>query len=210
MKKIGILENDINLRTTAKEYLSDYLNYEVVFALGSIQDLNGAKNIVGTPDVILLDINLDDSNGIDTVLSVRVRFPVADILIMTGEYELKMVNSSVEMGISGFLYKPFSMATLKAAIENINHNDYYFDPLSLSELVETIQSKRREKVVKDTSKKFTKTEKAVIEYLKLGWSMKQIAQAMNISVNTVNFHMKNLFVKTNVHSRSELICKIMS
>lgn len=205
--KIGILENDPLLGATLIDYINIGLGHEVEFCIGSIAELKKIY-ISSAPDLLLLDINLNDIKGIDTVKTVRSLLPAVKIIVITGDMEKKFVFDCIEHGAKGFLYKPFNLEKLKDAVELVCGHGNYLDGASLSELITKLQHPAdtyENKILRTLTSK----EQVVFYELKSGKSTKQIADALKVSNNTVNFHLKNIYNKAEVHSRSELMSKIL-
>lgn len=205
---IGILENDPLLSDSLIDYIDIGLGYDVAFCFTRTCDIN-SKAIATKPGVVLLDANLDDTGGIETIKTVRNLLPDSAIIVITGDHKEKFVAECIENGAFGFLYKPFNLDKLKEAIELVNKKGNYLDQASLNELILTIQNPKataEEQILKNLTTK----ELAVFEQVKSGKSVKQIAWDLKVSINTVNFHMKNIYNKTCVNSRSELMSKILN
>lgn len=190
------------------DFISLVLEYEVLFTCTSLSDLAGKLNSQRQPDVLLLDINLLDSEGLATVKSTRQMAPNSELIVITGAYNNRLVTKSIETGVAAFLYKPFEMQRLRDALEAVISQSYYFDKMALSELVESLQINTQTNASKIEAI-LTSAERIVVEKLTNGLSTKEMAMSLGIGVDAINYHLKNIYRKLNVHSRTELLSIIL-
>lgn len=205
MYSIGILEDNFSLRQSIEDYLHISGKYHLSFSDADYKSIAG-KKIEVKPDILLLDIHLNDVNGIDLISNLKVMFPDASIIIITGDQNNSYLLKAIEKGACGFLYKPFSMAELDHAIATINETGSFLEPDVLTRLFSTINTSNSEQgMVADFN--LTHRELEILELLKKGHTYNEIAEKLFLSFHTVNHHVKNLYIKANVNSKSELIVK---
>ena len=205
MNSIGILEDNNSLRQTIVDYLLMTGKYEIAFSEGSFNLIN--KKLDGvSPDLILLDIHLSDVTGIDIIGDLKKRFADAYIIIITGDKEKDLLLKAIEKGANGYLYKPFSMAELTTAINTVNETGSFLEPEVLTKLF-TLINQQRPKVKFEEQIPFTQREVEILGLLKKGHTYNEMAEILNLSFHTINHHIKNLYLKTKVKSKSELIVK---
>jgi DNA-binding NarL/FixJ family response regulator len=111
---------------------------------------------------------------------------------------------AIENGANGYVYKPFSAAKLEQAIANVESTGSFLDPESLTKLMTMMQHSSGKKFLR-TEEDLTPMEQKIIELVKKGLTYKEMAQDLNISFHTVNFHLKNIYYKMDVKSKAELI-----
>jgi DNA-binding NarL/FixJ family response regulator len=116
-----------------------------------------------------------------------------------------LLYKALKKGACCFLYKPFSFRELDQTLLKIKENGSYLDPQLFTKLLTTFEQK--EAASDPSENKLTRAEKRVLEYLKMGLSYKEIAGELNLSFHTVNFHLKRIYLKYSVNSRSELISR---
>jgi DNA-binding NarL/FixJ family response regulator len=152
-------------------------------------------------DVLLLDINMPEMNGLQVLQYLREKKSRIKILILTIHNEVEYLIRAVEIGIEGYVLKDSDSSVLKKAIVDINDGDTFIQP----ELTPIL--KRR---LDDRSLNFRKFEEALtrreIEVLKLlaeGLFNKEIAYTLSISEKTVKNHVSNIFKKINVSDRTQ-------
>jgi DNA-binding NarL/FixJ family response regulator len=201
---IGILENDINLRQTLENYVKLIRGQEVAFSYGSFKELTDNVGRIKPPKVVLLDIHLDDVKGVNVIQNIKRMFTGTDVIIITGEYDSTFIMKAIENGANGYVYKPFSAAKLEQAIANVESTGSFLDPESLTKLMTMMQHSSGKKFLR-TEEDLTPMEQKIIELVKKGLTYKEMAQDLNISFHTVNFHLKNIYYKMDVKSKAELI-----
>ena len=201
---VGILENDISLRQTLENYVTIIRGQEIAFSYGSFKELTENAHKIKPPKVVLLDIHLDDVKGINIIQNIKKMFTGADVIIITGEYDSNFIMKAIENGANGYLYKPFSASKLEQAISNVETTGSFLDPESLTKLMTMMQLSSGKKFLR-TEDDLTPMEVKIIDLVKKGLTYKEMAQELNISFHTVNFHLKNIYYKMDVKSKAELI-----
>lgn len=204
MYSVGILENDISLRQTLENYVTIIRGQEIAFSFGSFKELTENAHKIKPPKVVLLDIHLDDVKGINIIQNIKKMFTGADVIIITGEYDSTFIMKAIENGANGYLYKPFSASKLEQAITNVETTGSFLDPESLTKLMTMMQLSSGKKFLR-TEDDLTPMEVKIIDLVKKGLTYKEMAQELNISFHTVNFHLKNIYYKMDVKSKAELI-----
>lgn len=204
MYSVGILENDISLRQTLENYVTIIRGQEIAFSFGSFKELTENAHKIKPPKVVLLDIHLDDVKGVNIIQNIKKMFTGADVIIITGEYDSTFIMKAIENGANGYLYKPFSASKLEQAISNVETTGSFLDPESLTKLMTMMQLSSGKKFLR-TEDDLTPMEVKIIDLVKKGLTYKEMAQELNISFHTVNFHLKNIYYKMDVKSKAELI-----
>lgn len=204
--RVSILEDNELLRSNLEHYLLLSDCYAPDFAGADPEELiQSAKT---DPDFILLDIHLNGSNSLEMIPKLKARFPGTRIVIITGDNTEKLVLRAFQNGAKGYLYKPFSMQTLLEALKSTGEQGYYITPSATANLLQEIN--REEKGI-DLRAEYHLTEKEyeIVELVKKGFTYNDIADTLFISYHTVNHHLKNIYTKTNVRSKSELLSKLL-
>lgn len=152
-------------------------------------------------DVLLLDINMPNMNGLQVLQYLREKKTKVKVLILTIHNEVEYLVRAVEIGVDGYVLKDSDSSVLKKAIFTINKGDSFIQP----ELTPMLKKRLEDK--NSGSKKFEETlTRREIEVLKLlaeGLFNKEIAYTLNISEKTVKNHVSNIFKKINVSDRTQ-------
>lgn len=154
-----------------------------------------------TPDIILLDVNLPDGNGIDICKEIKKEYPDVNVLGLSNFNDRSVILRMLHNGASGYLLKSAPIKEIEKAILHIYEGGVYFGKDAQSTL-SSITKKALEEIPL-----ITKREKEVLHYLNQGYTSQQIADAMFISSLTVDSHRKNLLHKFNVSKTISLLHK---
>lgn len=164
------------------------------------------------PDVALVDINLPGISGIECVRQLKARFPRMEILMLTIETDPTRVFDSLAAGASGYLVKNVAPARLLEAIEDVVKGGA---PMSgpIARLV--VQKFRRAMpphpaLTKEDGAHPTPREQEVLDLIAQGMRTKEIAAHLHISTQTVQTHVRNIYEKLHVRSRTEAVLRFQS
>lgn len=151
-------------------------------------------------DVLLLDINMPNMNGLQVLQYLREKQTNVKVLILTIHNEIEYLLRAVEIGVEGYVLKDSDSAILKKAIFSINMGDTYIQP----ELTPILKKRLDDKALNlNTNDSLTKREIEVLKLLAEGLFNKEIAYTLNISEKTVKNHVSNIFKKINVSDRTQ-------
>lgn len=166
--------------------------------------LNGAvlleKLKIEQPDLILLDLDMGDMNGIETTKAVKALYPAIKILIFTTYMEMDEVRKTIELDVDGYLLKDIDNEDLIAVIKDIMSGDNYYD----ERVMELLTSTKKNAPKNPKEVPLTKREKEVALLIATGKSIKDIAEKFHRSANTIDTHRKNIYSKLGVHKSGEL------
>ncbi len=150
-------------------------------------------------DVILLDINLPDINGIDLCKKIRKEFPAIKILGMSTFSERSYISRMIENGASGYLLKSVSKEEIAEAIQTVMNGKMYLS-VSMEHFMRPLNT-----TSPGDLPAITKREKEVLSLIAEGLTNNQIAEKLFISPLTVDSHRKNLLTKFKVNNTAALI-----
>lgn len=163
---------------------------------------NECLNLLETlsPDIILLDLNMEQKNGIDTLKEIRANKLPVKVLILTVHNEIEYLMKARELEADGYLLKDSSSEELRKAIFTIVSGSSYIQP----KLVPYLNAKLVERDIdKEKIKSMTKREIEVLIKIAEGMFNKEIATVLNISERTVKNHIFNIFKKLEVSDRTQ-------
>lgn len=153
-----------------------------------------------TPDVLLLDINMPDMNGIEVLKELRKINKDLRVLMLTVHSEVEYLIKAVDIGVEGYVLKDSDSSELVKAIKEINNGGNYIQPQLIPILNHSLINRNQEKSMVE---KLTKREIEVLTYIAKGMFNKEIAEVMGISERTVKNHISNIFKKINVLDRTQ-------
>lgn len=207
-KRVGILEDNFSLRTNIEQYLNIGNAYEIVFSAANTKDIC-TMQLEHAPDVILLDIHLQGQNSLELITCMKERFPNVAIVIMTGDSNQELIMQAFENGANGYIYKPFKLIELTDTIKKLETDGSYMQPLVATKLISMLKKKD---LVAELQEEFnlTNREAEIVRGIQEGLSYKQIGEKLFISHYTVNHHLKNVYLKVDVTSRTELVANYLT
>lgn len=202
--KIGVAEDNSNLRKSLMNTLSFFENVEVLF-IGN----NGLEVLkcleTQTPDLILMDINMPGMNGIEATKHVRENFPGVKIMMLTVFDEDDKIFASILAGASGYLLKDEKPAKLLEAIEECMDGGAPMSPSIAAKAIALLRGKHAEQAKHAEDYGLTKRELEILQKTASGLTNNQIADELFISPKTVRKHIENIYQKLQVHNRVEAV-----
>ncbi len=154
-----------------------------------------------TPDVLLMDIGLPGMSGIEGIKIIKLRVPNIDIIVLTAHENDNYVFESLCAGACGYLIKDTTPARLLEAIKEIHGGGA---PMSTQIARMVVSSFKRK-----TDSTLSPREMDVLNHLCVSHSYKMIAEKLFISEETVRRHIKSIYRKLEVHSKSEAVAKAL-
>lgn len=152
-----------------------------------------------TPDILLLDVNLNGENCFALCRKTKDRYPGIQVLVVSAFGDSHLLLRSIQAGASGYALKSVSMTDLPAAIRQLAEKGVYFSP-SLSQYVLSALGKHGP----DLSE-LSPRDTAIIHFIAQGLTNSEIARELAISVHTVKFHVSQLLQQYQFRRRSELV-----
>ena len=153
------------------------------------------------PDVLLLDINMPNMNGLRVLEEIKRKKMNVRVLILTIHNEIEYLLKAVDMGVNGYVLKDSNSSVLKEAITAVYNEKSYIQPSLTPLLKEKIFTTERNKKTAN----LTKRELQVIELLGEGLYNKEIAERLFISEKTVKNHVSSIFKKIGVTDRTQAV-----
>ena len=150
-------------------------------------------------DIILLDINLPDINGIDLCKTIKTQFPQVKIVGLSTYSERSYILRMIDSGASGYLIKSASQEEIENALKTVLEGKLYLS-LAMEHMLKPATS-----ATAGTLPPLTRREKEVLQLIADGKTNTQIAEELFISPLTVDSHRKNLLTKLEVHNTATLI-----
>jgi DNA-binding NarL/FixJ family response regulator len=202
--KVVIFEDNSNLRRGLTTLINGSDGFECTGAFGNCDNL--VKNITETkPDVVLMDIGLPGMDGIEAVKLMKPLFPEIKILMETIFEDDEKVFHSICAGAEGYILKNTPPAQILQAIREIHCGGAPMTPSIASKVLAMFKSGTT--FTKDESYNLTDREMEILKYLVEGMSYKAVAEKCFVSLDTVSSHVKNIYKKLQVHSKSEAVGK---
>ncbi|HTB83680.1 MAG TPA: response regulator transcription factor [Candidatus Sulfotelmatobacter sp.] len=202
---VSIVDDEADLRKHIAGYLSAAGNIRCISAYASAED--ALKHLPeDKPDVVLMDINLGEMDGIECVRRLTVLMPEAQVLMLTVFEDSEQIFRALAAGASGYLLKRLSPKKLLEAIEEVLAGG---SPMSASIARKVVHSFKAAPARGDESADLSDRERAVLDGLAAGLAYKQIADQLGISIHTVRNYIRRIYEKLHVCSRTEAVAKFL-
>jgi DNA-binding NarL/FixJ family response regulator len=208
MITIGIVEDDKDIRTGLQKYLSHQADLLCDVVAGSVEDFLEKTRDKELPDVILSDIGLPGMSGIDGIRLLKEQNPEVDIIMVTVYNDWQKIFDSLKAGASGYLVKSTPLTEIKKAIETVHNGGSVMSPEIARKVMEFFNPAALPAEKSDDSG-LTPREKQIVIGLVDGLSYKLLADRMDVSIDTIRFHIKNIYKKLHVNSKTEVKSKSM-
>jgi DNA-binding NarL/FixJ family response regulator len=202
--RVAIFEDNRSLRESLFNLLESSEDFTCVGAFAHCERI--IENIDEThPDVILMDIELPVVSGIEAVKQIRQKYPDIKILMETIFEDDEKVFQSICNGAQGYILKNTPPAGILSAIKEVYEGGAPMTPSIASKVLSIF----RINFGNNNNESFNLSirEKEILKCLVDGMSYKMIADTCFISADTVNGHIKNIYKKLQVHSKSEAVAK---
>ena len=201
--KVAIFEDNMLLRESLFQLINGTEGYICVGVFPDCKDIIHGIN-KSQPDVVLMDIQMPGITGIEGVRLIKEKYPEIKIIMQTVVEDEDKIFASICNGASGYLLKNTSPSRLLEAIKEVQAGGA---PMTPSIAQKVLEKFRKQSPSKDESHNLSNREKEVLDCLVEGMSYKMIAAHCTISIDTVRHHIRNIYDKLHVNSKSEAVAK---
>ncbi len=202
--KVAIVEDDARVREGLAILIDGTPSFRCAGSFESAERAL-AELPANWPDVVLMDINLPKMSGIDCVSRLKAARPELQIIMLTVYNDADQIFSSLQRGASGYLLKKTPPAKILQAIEEVCAGGA---PMSSAIARRVIQHFQEIPPVPDIQG-LTEREKGILDHLVKGLQNKEIADLLGVSLETVRSHLRKIYDKLQVHSRSGAVAKYL-
>lgn len=205
MVKIRILLADDH--TILREGIRALLDNEAdMTVVGEADDGRSAVRMAGQlkPDIVLMDIAMPRLNGLQATCQIKRSFPNIKILILSMHENDEYIRQALASGAMGYLLKDASRTELLAAIRAIQRGETVLSP-AITRLVVEDYLRWGDIQTGQSANGLSPREQEILQLIAEGYTNKQIAEILCISVKTVQAHRANLMSKLDLHDRGDLI-----
>jgi len=202
--KVAIFEDNRNLRDSLFQLIDGSDGFRCVGAFPNCDRL--IQNIKESrPDVVLMDIEMPGLSGIEAIKILKENFPEIKVLMETIFEDNNKIFDSICNGAEGYILKNTPPVFILSAIKDIYEGGAPMTPSVASKVLKMFKKNSSASSKEETG--LTEREKEILALLVEGMSYKKIAATCFISADTVNGHIKNIYKKLQVHSKSEAVVK---
>jgi DNA-binding NarL/FixJ family response regulator len=203
--QVAIVEDDNGLRENMREWLGQQSSLSCIGTFGTAEAaINGLPKC--RPDVWLVDINLPGQSGIFFVAKLGTVQPQAKALMLTAYEDGERIFEALKAGAIGYLLKRHAARQLLSAIQQLYNGGAPMSPEVARKVVAHFHQATQGRPDLDA---LTARERGILDQLSKGSAYKEIADHLHISIDTVRTHLRSIYDKLHVHSRTEAVVKYL-
>lgn len=205
MISVSIVDDEKGLRESIATFVNGSPGFRCVSAYGTAEAaLSGLP--VDKPDVVLMDINMAGMTGIECVEKLKELAPEMQIVMLTVYEDVDQIFKALSAGASGYLLKRLTPIKLLQAIREVHAGG---SPMSSSIARKVVASFRKAGPATEKQPHLSPREQAVLDCLAKGLTYKQIADQLEISIDTIRTYLRRIYEKLHVQSRTEAVAKYL-
>ena len=203
MIKVGIVEDNKTLREGFETLLNRTPGFQCICTCGTVAEAL-EKIPRAQPDVVLMDIQLPDSTGVECTAKLKEQMPGLHIVIVTVYEDSERIFQALRAGACGYLLKRAEPEKIIAAIREAQEGGVPMTP----EIARKVIGQFRQQVAAAVQvEDLTDREREVLEFVMHGLGNKAIADRLGVTVAAVKWHLQHIYEKLHVHSRTEAALK---
>jgi len=205
--RIAITDDDALIVNLLKNFLDNQSDITVSFtSKNGLECLNQLNSIdkSAMPELILLDLKMNEMNGIETTEAIKLQFPDIHVIIISSHYNKSFMGFMLKTGVSAFLPKGISPIELLDVIKTVKRNDYYFLNEQLEVIREQLSNRSPQpKLIHENT--LSEREIDVLKLICQQKTAKEIGEILFIAQRTAEGHKNNLFIKTGAKNIAGLV-----
>ena len=203
-RKILIIDDHPIFRHAMTTILRRRFEETVISEAGSLAAAHELLKDDSDYDLVMLDLNMPDSNGLSRLLDLRNNYPTSPVVIISAETEKQSILQSISYGAVGFISKASSIEEIASSIESIFEGNVCL-PSDILRNNNVRSQKSESKISPEKIRSLTRKELTVLKHLNQGLANKVIAYELHISETTVKSHVSSILRKLGASSRVQVV-----
>ena len=201
--RVAIVEDDAIVRSSLEDIVNEALEMVCVAAWGSGEE--AVKGIGrANADVVLMDIHLPAISGIECTARIKEIRPQLQVLMLTVYEDTDRIFEALKAGASGYLLKRSDPDQIVEAIREVRNGG---SPMT-SHIARKVVQSFREPAVEPKAEVLSRREQEILDLCGKGFSSKEIAQELSVSLSTIKTHLYHIYGKLHVRSRIEALIAV--
>lgn len=198
--KLGVIEDDDTLRGNFEEFFNQREDFEVIFSDTGIK-WSTLNKLTARPVILLLDLFLTSGCSANAINKLKQLFPQCKVIILSASSDEEAILNAINNGADGYLVKTSSMQFIADSLIHALNSGMPLSPVAAFHLFKS----KNNKTTFANSFGLTKKEWELVDLLKIGISNKMAANLLGVTYFTINQHLKSIYKKLNINSKSELV-----
>jgi len=206
--RVSIVEDDAPVREILKGWLADADGFEFVSGFECAED--GLVQLPRQkPDVVLMDIKLPGMNGVECVRQLKPQLPQTQFVMHTVYEDSNHIFNALQSGATGYLLKQSAHDELLAALKYVHAGGSPMTSYIARRVAQCFPNTPAQSETND-NQSLSPREREVLEMLARGFLYKEIAEALSISIRTVDTYIRRIYEKLQVRSRAQAVAKYVN
>lgn len=198
--KVGIVEDEHEIRDMLIYFIDQQPDMQCVLEADSVESFFRKVDDVPQLHVLIQDIGLPGMTGLDAIRRIREKLPRTEILMYSIYDDSDRIFKALCAGASGYILKNTRLEDIRRSILDVHNGQAAMSPSIAKKVIAYFRPQK-------TESQLTDKELMVVQLLTDGLSYKMVADRMQITMNTVRFHIRNIYDKLQVHSKAEVISR---
>lgn len=198
--KVGIVEDEHEIRDMLIYFINQQPDMQCVLEADSVESFFKKVDDVPQLHVLIQDIGLPGMTGLDAIRKIREKLPRTEILMYSIFDDSDRIFKALCAGASGYILKNTRLEDIRRSILDVHNGQAAMSPSIAKKVIAYFRPQK-------TESQLTDKEQMVVQLLTDGLSYKMVADRMQVSMNTVRFHIRNIYDKLQVHSKAEVISR---
>lgn len=203
MNRLAIIEDTAGIRQVLIDFFAVQPDFELILSAASFEEFVEQWNPAQRLDLLLCDIGLPGRSGIEAVWHIKETSPQTLVMMYTVFEDQEKIFQSLCAGATGYMLKSSQLSELRAGLREMLAGGAAISPKIAMEVIRFFNRPQQ----KQPDTKLTVREIEILSLLQNGLSNKDISDKLYISVETVKYHIKNIYIKLQISSRSELLLR---